>query len=97
MEMIMRALIAAAAAALVLSSAGAASAAPKHNGYHGKPGYSAGKVTPFERFAIARGKAKVAYLQRKARADGRVTAYERVQIRQAQADLNRLIVKSRRT
>lgn len=90
----MKAVLAAAAAALVLS-AGVASAAPKH--YHGKPGYTAGKVTPFERLAIARGKVKVAYLQRKARADGRVTAYERAQIRQAQANLNRLIVRARRS
>jgi hypothetical protein len=96
MEMIMRALLAAAAAALVLS-AGAASAAPRHQHHHdhGKPGY--GKVTAFERLAIARGKVKVAFLQRKARADGRVTPYERAQIRQAQADLNRLIVRARRT
>lgn len=93
----MRPLIAAVAAAALLVSAGAASAAPKHNHYHGKPGFSAGKVTPFERMAIARGKVKVAYLQRRARADGRVTPYERAQIRQAQADLNRLIVRSRRS
>jgi hypothetical protein len=92
--MIMKAVLATVGAALVLS-ASAAAAAPKH--YHGKPNYSAGKVTPFERLAIARGKVKVAYLQRKARADGRVTPYERVQIRQAQADLNRLIVRARRS
>lgn len=89
----MRALFAVAAAALVLS-AGAASAAPRHDHGHG-PGY--GKVTPYERLAIARGKVKVAYLQRKARADGRVTPFERAQIRDAQADLNRLIARAQRT
>jgi len=89
----MKALIAAAAA--VLLTAGAASAAPKH--YHGKPSYSAGKVTPFERIAIARAKFQVAQVQRRARADGRVTPYERAQIRQAQARLNFLVAKARRT
>lgn len=91
----MRAILA--AAAILALSAGVATAAPRHSHDYGKPSFAAGKVTPFERIAIARGKVKVAFLQRKARADGRVTAYERSQIRQAQADLNRLIYRSRRT
>jgi hypothetical protein len=93
--MIMKAILVAAAA--VLLSAGAASAAPKYNHYHGKPNYSAGKVTPFERVAIARAKLKVALVQRRARADGRVTPYERAQIRQAQSQLSYTIARSRRT
>jgi hypothetical protein len=83
------------AAAAVLLTAGAASAAPKH--YHGKPSYSAGKVTPFERVAIARAKLQVNLVQRRARADGRVTPYERAQIRQAQARLNYVIARAQRS
>lgn len=85
------------AAAALLLTASAASAAPKYNHYHGKPGYAAGKVTPFERIAIARAKLKVALVQRRARADGRVTPYERGQIRQAQSQLNYTIARARRT
>lgn len=85
------------AAAAVLLSAGAASAAPKYNHDHGRQGHVAGKVTPFERVAIARAKLRVALVQRRARADGRVTPYERAQIREAQSQLNYTIARSRRT
>lgn len=86
------------AAAAVLLSAGAASAAPRYNTHdHGRPNHSAGKVTVFERVAIARAKVKVALVQRRARADGRVTPYERAQIREAQSQLNYTIARARRT
>lgn len=91
----MKALLVAAAA--VLLTATAASAAPRYSHDHGKPTYSAGKVTPFERVAIARAKLKLAVVQRRARADGRVTPYERGQIREAQAQLSYAIARARRT
>ena len=67
------------AAAAVTLGSGAALAAPvKHTA-------TRGHLTPHERVLIARDQARVNAIIRQARADGRVTAWERAKIRTAQA------------
>lgn len=95
-----RALVAATA---LLLSAGIASAAPgnKHHGpgkgWGNGPnhGYGYGRVSPRERAAIAQARAHLAMVKARAWRDGRVTAYERFQIRNAETRLQRLIFRSR--
>jgi hypothetical protein len=102
MEMITmrRALLAATA---ILLSAGIASAAPgtKHHGpgkgWSNGPNHEYGydRVSPPERAAIAQARAHLAFVKARAWRDGHVTAYERFQIRNAEARLQRLIFRSR--
>ena len=78
-------------AALVMT-AGTSMAAPRHyNHYHGK------SVTPYERAAIARSRAKVAAVKARAWRDGKVSFLERVQIRSAERQLAATIARARRT
>jgi hypothetical protein len=76
--------VAIAASALVLT-AGMAAASPGgkfgygHGSHVGKYSYS-GKLTVFERMRIARSKMRLARLERRIKADGRVTRRERAQL-----------------
>lgn len=83
-------ILTAAAAAIMLTS-GAALAHPGKG--HGGPGYKSGYshqvkhhrgVTPAQRAAVARSAANLAALKRRAWRDGRLSALERVQIRNAE-------------
>jgi hypothetical protein len=79
-------------AALVMT-AGSSMAAPRHynNHNHGK------SVTPYERAAIARSRAKVAAVKARAWRDGKVSFLERVQINSAERQLAATIARARRT
>ncbi len=83
------------ACSALLLTAGAAAAGPKH--YHdGKGGYSAGKVTPFERFAIRSAKRRLRVVKRRALRDGRITRYERKRIQLAKARVARVVRRAHR-
>jgi uncharacterized membrane protein YebE (DUF533 family) len=76
-------------AAVVLAiTAGGAMAYPSKSYNHGnhRP-----QITAAERAAIARSQWNLNALERRARADGRITAFERMQIRFAQARHNQLV------
>jgi len=79
-------------AALVLST-GAALAAPggkyKNDHRHG--------ISAYERAAIARSAANVAQLKRRVWADGRVTLFERMQLRSAERRHAALVARAYRT
>lgn len=83
-------ILTAAAAALMLTSGAALAHPGKH---HSSPGYKSGYshivkhhrgVSPAQRAAIARSAANLAALKRRALRDGRISARERVQIRNAE-------------
>ena len=57
--------------------------------------YGYGRLTAYERAAIARSRAHVNALLWRARADGHVTAWERARINLAQARLNAMIYRYR--
>ena len=57
--------------------------------------YGYGKLTPYERAAIARSKASLNALKWRVRADGRVTMRERMRINAAQARHNALVYRYR--
>lgn len=83
-----------AAATLIALTAGtAANAAPRY--HHGHSHY--GKVTAQERYAIKRSSAKLATLKRKVYRDGRVTIFEKVQLRIAQSRHNALVARAKRS
>lgn len=95
-----------ATAALLILIAGVASAeaAPRHDrGVFGKS-HGVSKVYHqrkgvrgfVQKRRIALSRKRLANLKRRARADGRVTPYERRQIRAARLRLNALILRSRR-
>ncbi|MGQ0674274.1 MAG: hypothetical protein ACT4N2_15545 [Hyphomicrobium sp.] len=81
------------AATVVLLTAGTALAAP---GKHGRwqQGYG---VSPYERVQIANARANLAGIKARAWRDGKVTFFERFQIRTAENRLARLIQRSRRS
>jgi hypothetical protein len=54
-----------------------------------------GKLTPYERAAIARSRANLAAIKWRARADGRVTLWERMRINAAQAKHHALVYRYR--
>jgi hypothetical protein len=79
-------------AALTLAS-GTALAAPGY-GY----GYGHGhRITPAERIAIARSAAHVAEVKRMAMRDGRISIFERMQIRRAEQQHSALVARAYRT
>lgn len=80
--------------AALLMTAGASMAAPRHYNHDHNRGKS---VTPYERAAIARSRAKVAAVKARAWRDGRVTFIERVQIKNAERQLAAVISRARRT
>lgn len=82
----MKSLVAAAVALAI--TAGGAMAYPSKSYNHGnhRP-----QITAAERAAIARSQWNLNTLERRARADGRVTVFERMQIRFAQARHDRLV------
>jgi hypothetical protein len=69
----------------VIGSTMAASAAPYHN-----------RVTPRERAVIAQSHAHLNAVTRAARADGRITVFERARIKMAQYKLNRAVANARK-
>lgn len=91
------------AAALVMT-AGVSVAAPGKNydnrGY-GKPGYSKtfkkNGINRYERAAIARSSANLASLKRRVWRDGRVTMFERIQLRNAERRHAALVARSYRS
>ena len=84
-RLVLRATALALLSGVALSSA--AEAAPYGRHY--------GKLTPYERAAIARSKAHLDTLKWRARADGRVTALERMRINLAKARHNALVYRYR--
>lgn len=93
------------AAALVMTAgiANVASAAPAkyHNNGWGKPGpskvYKKKGINAYERAAIARSAANLASLKRRALRDGRVTPFEKVQIRNAERRHAALVARAYRS
>ena len=87
----MKVFVAIATAAAVLSgialTAPAAEAAPFKRHY--------GKLTPHERTVIARSQRQLDALKWRVRADGRVNAWERAQVRMAEARHNALVRRLR--
>jgi hypothetical protein len=81
-----------AAVALALMS-GVASAAPSKF----YTSHKHGGITPSERAAIARSQAHLNALKRQAWADGRLTMFERIRIRQAEVRHNRLVANAKRS
>lgn len=77
-------------AALTFAS-GTAFAAPGHGYGHGN------RITPSERAAIARSAIQVAQVKRMALRDGRVSIFERMQIRRAEARHSALVARAHRT
>jgi hypothetical protein len=78
-------------AAALLMTAGTSMAAPRHDHRHGNG------VNPYERAAIAQARAKVATVRARAWRDGRVTMFERFQIKNAERQLAMTIARARRT
>lgn len=84
-------------------SAGAASAATNYRNHHNDRGYGNGhgygysRITPYERAQIARSKANLDRIVWRARADGRVTAFERVRISLARNRHQALVARAYRT
>lgn len=94
------------AALLMLATAGTASAKPGHRGHDGWKAqgkyqvhkrHRAGRLTPFERVAIARSRARLAKLRRRIRADGHVTRFERRRLQAAQIRHRRLVRRLNRS
>ncbi|MCC7251768.1 hypothetical protein [Hyphomicrobium sp.] len=91
------------AAALVMTAGVSVAAPSKHYNNHGygKPGY--GKVykksgiSAFERAQIARSAANLASLKRRVMRDGRVTPFERIQLRNAERRHAALVARAYRT
>jgi hypothetical protein len=68
-----------------LALAGPAEAASYHHGYR--------KITPAERFAIARSQHQLNVVRARARADGHVSVWERAKIRLAQSRHQALVYR----
>jgi len=91
-------------AAALMMTAGVSAAAPgksyNHNQY-GKPGYSKvykkSGINAFERRAIARSAANLASLKRRVWRDGRITALERIQLRNAERRHAALVARAYRS
>lgn len=82
----------------ILLSAGAASAAPQHANKwnHGGSNWNnGGRVTAFERVAIAQARANLNLIKARAWRDGRLSGFERYQIRLAEARLQRAVFRAR--
>jgi hypothetical protein len=82
-----------AATTLVLAASTADAASPRYNNnwnHHGS-------ISASERIAIARSKAHLAAVKRQAWRDGRVTAFERMRIRFAEARYNQVLYNALRS
>jgi hypothetical protein len=87
------------ATTVLLLSAGMASAAPGYkqgHGSHAGKHRTVGHLTFTERLRIARSRARLARLKRRARADGRVTRRERVRLIRATKRHRALVRKEHR-
>lgn len=90
-------------AALVMTAGVSVAAPAKHHGNYGygKPGYS--KVykkkgaNAFERRAIARSAANLAQLKRRVWRDGKLTPFERIQLRNAERRHAALVARAYRS
>jgi hypothetical protein len=76
-------------------TSGAVMAAP--NKHYNQGWHRGGNITPYERVAIARSKANLDALKRRAWADGRLSLYEKVRIRFAENSHNALVARARRS
>lgn len=98
-------ILATTSALLMLATASAATAKPVNKGFkswntagkHHVVKYHAGRLTPYERIRIAKSRKRLAQLKRRVRADGRVTRFERRQVRAAQIRHQRLVQRLRRS
>jgi hypothetical protein len=93
------------AAAAIALTAGTAMAAPAHNAHNKGYGHAkrvvvkrhkVGRLTLWERIKIAKSRARLAALQHRVRADGRVTRREKIRVRFAQKRHRALVRKERR-
>ncbi len=88
------------AAALVMT-AGVSVAAPVKHTHYGKPGYSKvykkSGVNAFERRAIARSAANLAQLKRRVWRDGKLSPFERIQLRNAERRHATLVTRAYRS
>jgi hypothetical protein len=91
----MKTYLLAATAVALMSSSALALPAKSHKPF--KPGYQTARVTFTERAAIARSQANLNALKRRIHADGRVTTFERMQLRLAEARHSRLVAQARRS
>jgi hypothetical protein len=76
---------------LVIAS-GSASAAPNKYRHDGR-----GNVTPYERMAIARASAKLATVKHQALRDGKISFFERIQIRNAEKQYFAALARAHRS
>jgi hypothetical protein len=79
---------------LVIAS-GAALAAPGKNYNRGHDGR--GNVTPYERMAIVRASNKLATVKRQALRDGKISFFERIQIRNAEKQYFAALARAHRS
>jgi hypothetical protein len=81
-------------AAITLASGGALAAPSKsfNRGHDGR-----GNITPYERVVIAKSAQRLSFLKHRAWADGKLSFFERFQIRQAEARHAALVSRARRT
>lgn len=92
-------------AVLMLATAGAATAKPYNKGVnswnqagkHHVVKQRAGRLTWRERIRIAKSRKRVAQIKRRARSDGRVTRFERRQIKAAELRHRSLVRRLRRS
>jgi len=79
---------------LVIASGTALAAPGKHydRGHDGR-----GNVSPYERLAIARASQKLAFVRHQAMRDGKISFYERFQIRNAERQYFAALARARRT
>jgi hypothetical protein len=80
---------------VLLVAAGSAVAAPRHQGDRWSDGR--GSITPWERVQIAQSAARVAMVKRQAYRDGRISMFERFEIRRAEARHEALVRRLRRS
>lgn len=82
---------------LVIAS-GAALAAPGKNYNRGHDGHDGrGNVTPYERMAIFRASNKLATVKRQALRDGKISFFERIQIRNAEKQYFAAVARAHRS
>jgi hypothetical protein len=88
-------------AALVMTAGVSVAAPAKHHNSYGKPGYSKVYKKPginaFERRAIARSAANLAQLKRRVWRDGKLSPFERIQLRNAERRHAALVARAYRS
>jgi hypothetical protein len=84
-------------AAVLLIGAGAAVAAPHHGGKRDRGHWERGGINGYERVLIANSRSRLAALKSRAWRDGRLTFFERYQIRNAERRHNALVARLRRS